>query len=74
MKIPRPNEFIWATTSHTHRDEDFFNLKLIRAEFVYFVEDAQEWAVLHRGIEYYAADCMPTEETIFEEEILGIFD
>ncbi len=73
MKIPRPNEFCWVTTSHIHIEENYFHLQLIKVKDIWYNEEINEWMDNTDEATYWAADCMVLDEDI-TSETLAILD
>ena len=74
MKIPRPNEYVWITSSNVDRGKTYCHAALIRVKEVWFNDEINEWMINTEEDTYWAADCELTDETIIENERLGILD
>ena len=69
MKIPRPNEFCWVTTSHIHRDQTYCHLLMIQVTEIWYNDEINEWMVNTEDNTYWAADCKVLDEDITSETI-----
>lgn len=73
MKIPRPSEYVWLTDKFNNHN-DFWDIRLIRVDEIYYLESIREWLIYSGGQEYYADDCVKLDADFVIEERLEVLN